>query len=96
MAAPVGSCVTIAPYDLTDGGPGPQDGDYLVSYSELTDRFGTAYLVVGTRQVRSDVHPNRYALRCQVLGPYDPQMPTSPGARFFPIVWYRRNRRRPR
>jgi hypothetical protein len=96
MAAPVGSCVTIAPYDLSGTDSGPADGDYVVTYSERTERFGTAYLVTDARQVRSTVHPNRWSLRCQVLGPYDPGMVTSPGARFFPIVWYPRKRRRER
>jgi hypothetical protein len=93
MVAPVGATVTIAPHDLSDGWPAPDDGDFVVSWSEQNG-WGTAYLIIGAHQVKSTVHPRRWSLRCRKVGPA-----LAAGIReedrMFTIVWHRRHRRRP-
>jgi hypothetical protein len=97
MPAPVGATVTISPCDLIHAPdwPDPEPGDWLVTWSERTERFGTAYRIVGARRVRSTVSPRRFALRCEVVGavgavtiPDDEQV--------YSIVWSSRDRRRAR
>jgi len=94
MAAPVGAVVTLT-YDLVHNPewPDPDDGDWLVSYSERTEQWTTAYLIVGARQVKSDINPRRFSLRCRKVGPAL-EAGIGEGERVFPIVWYRRDRRR--
>ena len=71
MAAPIGRHVTINPYDMRDshGWPDPQPGDWLVTWSERTKAWGTAYRIIAARKVNSTVSPRRFALRCEVAGP---------------------------
>ena len=92
--APVGATVTLT-YDLVHNldWPDPDEGDWLVSYSERTETWNTAYFILSARQVRSAVHPRRFALRCLKLGPAG-KAEIREGDRVFPIVWYRRDRRR--
>ena len=47
------------------------------------------------RQVRSEIHPRRFSLRCRKLGPYA-EAGVRMGDRVYPIVWYRRERKRAR
>lgn len=94
MPAPVGATVTIAPYDFGRD-DGPQPGDIIVSYSERMETWGTAYRIVSTRLMARSSHPGRYSLRCEVMGKFeDVEHETVPGARFFTIVWNRRDRRK--
>jgi hypothetical protein len=94
--APIGATVTLT-YDLVHSPdwPDPDEGDWLVSYSERTETWGTAYLIIGARRVRSEINPRRFSLRCTKIG-------AAAGAgigeadRVYPIVWYQRDRRRPR
>lgn len=97
MAAPIGATVTLT-YDLVHNPdwPDPEDGDWLVSYNERTETYTTAYLIVGSRRVRSEVNPRRFSLRCLKLGPATATTFGDSDGRIFPIVWYRRDRRRPR
>lgn len=93
-AAPIGAAVTLT-YDLANNSdwPDPDAGDWLVSYSERTDTYRTAYHILRARQVRSEVNSRRFALRCVKAGPADASTITG-GGRIYPIVWYRRDRRR--
>lgn len=99
MPAPIGAIVTISPYDLShrtfDDWPDPEPGDWLVTYSERTEQWGTAYRIVTARRVRSTVSPRRYALRCEVVGQAD-AVAIPADEQVYPIVWSRRDRRRPR
>lgn len=98
MAAPVGAHVTIAPYDMTHhpDSPDPEPGDWIATYSERTERWGTAYRIVSARQIKSTAHPRRFSLRCEVAGPFD-TAGIPEGDQVFGIVWYpREKRRRPR
>lgn len=90
---PIGSIVTLT-YDLVNNPdwPAPSEGDWLISWSEHTETWGTAYLIKHARQVRSESHPRRFALRCLKIGP-KAEAGIAPGDRFYPIVWYRRDRR---
>ena len=82
-AAPVGATVTIAPYDFWGEGPGPSDGDCLVSQG------GSAYLILEAHQTKRQ---GRYRLRCLKVQPTE--VPEAAAA--FSLVWSRRDRRRPR
>lgn len=95
MSAQPGGTVTLT-YDYHAeqfGTAPPGEDDYLVSWSERTETWGSAYLIRAVRQVRSEVHPHRYSLRCLKLGTVG-EVPDD--AAVYPIVWYPRNRRRPR
>lgn len=81
MPAPIGSCVTIAPYDFWGEGPGPENGDYLVSQG------GSAYLILDAHQTRRQ---GRYRLRCIKVPPEQ----VGADATAFSLVWSRRDRRR--
>lgn len=97
MPAPVGAVVTIEPYDLVHNPdwPDPTVGDWLVTYSERTQQWGTAHQIVSARQIRSTVSPRRFALRAHVVGPaVDANI--QEGDQIFPLVWYPRKRRRRR
>src|SRR5690242_14817320 len=97
MAAPVGAVVTIAPYDLVHSPelPDPAEGDWLVTWSERTEAWGTAYLIVSARQIRSAASPRRFSLRCRKLGPAAETL-VGPEDRVFPVIWLRRDRSCPR
>lgn len=97
MPAPIGTTVTIAPYDLVHhhDWPDPEPGDWLVTWSERTERYGTAYRIVTARKVRSTVSPRRFELRCEVVGPAD-EASISDDEQVYPLVWYSRDRRRAR
>ena len=96
MSAPPGATVALT-YDyhaeLHCTAP-PGEDDYLVSWSERTERWGSAYLIRAVRKVRSELHPHRYSLCCLKLGAVT-EVPAD--ATVYPIVWYpRTKRRRPR
>lgn len=96
MVARVGDVVRIAPYDYGEQEqPGPEEGDIIGTYSERTETFGTAYLILESRLMTRSIHPGRYDLRCRVLGPAGRETVPS-GARAFTIVWSSRARRRSR
>lgn len=94
--APVGAIVTLT-YDLVRNPdwPDPVEGDWLVSYSERTDTYRTAYLIQSVRKVKSEANPRRFSLRCLKAGPADSTTIDGPG-RIYPIVWYRRDKGRKR
>lgn len=85
--APVGAVVGLSPYDWNDDGPGPDEGDYILTTG------GTAYRILEAHRVRSTVHPNRYRLRALKLGGAD-EIPE--GVRVLSLRFYRRDRKRPR
>jgi hypothetical protein len=94
MPVPLGAMVVLT-YDLVHNPdwPDPGDGDWLVSYSERTEQWGTAYLITASRKVRSEINPRRFRLRCLKVGPMA-EAGIGEGDRVFPIVWYRRDRRK--
>lgn len=93
MVAPAGASVTLT-YDLEQSPdwPDPDEGDWLISYSERTDTWNTAYLIIAVRQVRSEHHPRRFSLRCRKVGPAKSSSIDFDG-RIFPIIWCRRDRK---
>lgn len=95
MPAPIGATVTIGPYDLVHNPdwPDPEPGDWIATYSERTERWGTAYRIVVARRVRSETHPRRFSLRCEVVGPVE-SAGIADDEQVYPIVWYPRDRRR--
>jgi hypothetical protein len=92
--SPIGATVTLT-YDLAHhpDWPDPDDGDWLVSYSERTETWGTAYIIKSARRVTSEINPRRFSLRCLKLGP-DGKCEIKAGDRVYPIGWYRRFGRR--
>lgn len=97
MPAPVGATVSISPYDLghRHDWPDPEPGDWLVTWSAQTEQWGTAYRIVSARQVRSTTYPRRFSLRCEVVGPAV-AADIRDDEQVYPLVWYRRDRKRPR
>lgn len=95
MPAPIGTHVTINPYDLLHAPdwPDPQPGDWLVTWSERTERFGTVYRIVGARKVRSALSPRRFALRCEVAGQHG-SVAIPDDEQVYSLVWTPRDRRR--
>lgn len=94
MAARIGTTVTIQPYDINNHDrPNPQPGDWIATYSERTERWGTACRIVAARQIRSEIHPRRFSLRCEVVGPVD-SAGIPDDEQVYPLVWYPREKRR--
>lgn len=79
-AAPVGATVTIAPYDFWGEGPGPSDGDFLISQG------GSVYHILEAQQTRRQ---GRYRLTCRKVSRDD--LPAD--ATSFSLQWSRRDRR---
>jgi len=75
--------------------PDPEPGGWLVTYSERTQRWGTAYRILSVRQIKSEAHPRRFSLRCEVAGPYE-QAVIREGEQVHGMVWYPRDKRRKR
>lgn len=65
-------------------GHAPEVGDYVLGKR-------TGYRIVSCRQVRSRVHPCRWAVRAERLRPEE--VPS--GVRVYPIVWHKRKRQQP-
>lgn len=86
---PNGSVVTLT-YDLDgEGWPDPDRDDVVVTFHKGTEDISTIYLVLSVRQVRSQVHPRRFSLRCLKMGK---EVPAEIGT-VFPLFWYPRKRR---
>lgn len=96
MRAQVGATVILT-YDLVNNPdwPDPQEDDWLVSWSERTEQWGTAYLIKTVRQVKSEINPRRFKLTCTVMGPaLEVGIDENRGDKVYPIVWYSRSRKK--
>lgn len=72
--------------------PDPVPDDVLVTFTR-DSRVSSMYLVLESRQVRSELHPRRFRLRVLKLDPKTPP-PQPHEAGTFPLYWNPRKRRR--
>lgn len=86
---PIGAVVGL--YMDWTGAPSeaPTEGDYIVAEGQRG--YGATYLIKTVRQVRSQAHPGRLAMRCLKLASFE-DVPSD--ARFVVMRWYRRDRKR--
>lgn len=71
-------------YDVAPDKPDPDGGDVLQTEA------GSSYLIVGSRRVRSSVHPRRFALDCERISRERADAALADGGRLFSMRWYAR------